>query len=233
MANNSEFDFEKNWQGKLSQVVEEMAGKEIRDQALAGAAELSQDTPVEEKIRWTCKMLDQLGEFTDERTRRKIMTRCACQYPVEDLRDVKEAYQASGEIETAISMLQEKFESFLGDTLELEDNLIKEILELGWGVAGRRVGNTIISTKIPKSGYIRDYVGETDPVEKRRLDCHGPRVREGVGSEPSLPEEYCYCGAGFYKGIWEEILGKPVEVEVLESVIQGGDVCKIAIHLPD
>jgi predicted hydrocarbon binding protein len=54
-----------------------------------------------------------------------------------------------------------------------------------------------------------------------------------VGLEPALPEDYCYCGAGFYKGIWEEILGEPVEVEVLESVLQGGDVCRIAIHLPD
>jgi len=44
---------------------------------------------------------------------------------------------------------------------------------------------------------------------------------------------YCYCGAGFYKGIWEEILQRPVEVEVLESVLSGGEVCKIVIHLPD
>ena len=147
MANNSDFDFEKNWQGKLSQVIEETTGKEIRDQILAGASELSQDTPVEEKIRWTFEMLNKLGEFTDERTRRKILSQCACHYPEEDLQDVKEVYQASGEIDLAISTLQEKFESFLQDTLELEDNLIMEILELGWGVAGHREGKVIISTK--------------------------------------------------------------------------------------
>jgi predicted hydrocarbon binding protein len=44
---------------------------------------------------------------------------------------------------------------------------------------------------------------------------------------------YCYCGAGFYKGIWEEILQRPVEVEVLESVLSGGEVCKIIIYLPE
>jgi len=43
---------------------------------------------------------------------------------------------------------------------------------------------------------------------------------------------YCYCGAGFYKDIWEEILQHPVEVEVMESVLKGDDVCKIAIYLP-
>ena len=47
-----------------------------------------------------------------------------------------------------------------------------------------------------------------------------------------LPASYCYCGAGYYKGIWEEVLQRPVEVEVLESVLDGGDVCRVAITLP-
>jgi predicted hydrocarbon binding protein len=43
---------------------------------------------------------------------------------------------------------------------------------------------------------------------------------------------YCYCGAGYYQAIWQEILQRPVEVEVRQSVLQGDDVCTIAIHLP-
>ena len=48
----------------------------------------------------------------------------------------------------------------------------------------------------------------------------------------TIPVIYCYCGAGFYTGIWEEILQKPVKVEVLESVLKGDDVCTFAIYLP-
>ena len=48
-----------------------------------------------------------------------------------------------------------------------------------------------------------------------------------------FPELFCYCGAGFYKGIWEEIIQEEVKVEVLESVLKGDDVCKIAIYLPN
>lgn len=129
-------------------------------------------------------------------------------------------------------MLQVKFERFLRETLELEEELVVEIISRGWGLAGYREGNSIIATKIPKSGFLVDYFNETDPAEKRRLYCHCPRVRDGVGLEPALPEVYCYCGAGFYQGIWEEILGEPVTVEVLESVMAGDDVCKIAVHLP-
>jgi predicted hydrocarbon binding protein len=51
------------------------------------------------------------------------------------------------------------------------------------------------------------------------------------GGEP-LSKTYCYFGAGFYKGVWEYILGEPVEVEVLETVMHGDPVCRIAVHLP-
>ncbi len=57
-------------------------------------------------------------------------------------------------------------------------------------------------------------------------------MRDALRLREPLSRTYCYCGAGFYKGIWEEILQVPVEVEVLESVLAGGEVCRIAISLP-
>jgi len=226
------FDFERNWQEKLSRAVENAAGKKVRDLVTQGGETLTQETGTTEKIIWTCRALDLLAESTDEKTGREILTGCACHYPVEDLGDVKEVYQSNGDIDQAIKMLQGKFERFIRETLGLEEELVAEIISRGWGLAGYREGNSIIATKIPKSGSLVDYFNETDPAEKRRLYCHCPRVRDGVGREPALPEVYCYCGAGFYQGIWEEIFGEPVTVEVLESVMAGDDVCKIAIHLP-
>jgi len=227
-----EFDFERSWQEKLSRAIEEAAGEEVRDLILQGGETLTQETGTTEKIIWTCGALDLLAEHTDERTGREILTGCACHYPVEDLGDIKEAFQSTGDIDSAVEMLQVKVERFLRETLELEEELVVEIISRGWGLAGYRADNTIIATKIPKSGFLVDYFNQTDPAEKRRTYCHCPRVRDGVGLEPALPEVYCYCGAGFYQGIWEEILGEPVRVEVLESVMAGDDVCKIAVHLP-
>jgi len=75
---------------------------------------------------------------------------------------------------------------------------------------------------------------ETDPERKRALYCHCPRVRDVLKtSDTRLSTTYCYCGAGFYKGIWEEILQKLVKVKVLETVMKGDDVCKIAVYLPE
>ena len=75
------------------------------------------------------------------------------------------------------------------------------------------------------------YMQETDPEKRRQYYCHCPRVRDALENGETISPTYCYCGAGFYRAIWEEILQKPVEVEVLESVLDGGEVCKIAIRL--
>ena len=77
----SKFDFEKNWQDKLSRAVEENLGKEIRDQVIQDGDSLSDDTPSEEKIRWTCEALNRLGGVADKKIRQEILVQCACQYP--------------------------------------------------------------------------------------------------------------------------------------------------------
>jgi hypothetical protein len=89
-----------------------------------------------------------------------------------------------------------------------------------------------LATKIPKSGNLIEYFGVSDPQKKQELYCHCPRVRDAIKTDQQLSPTYCYCGAGFYKGIWEEITQQNVEVELLESVLQGDDVCRIAIYLP-
>jgi len=73
---------------------------------------------------------------------------------------------------------------------------------------------------------------ESYPEKKRQYYCHCPIVRDVIKVSETISPTYCYCGAGYYKGIWEEILQEPIEVEVLESVLKGDEVCKIAIYLP-
>ena len=44
---------------------------------------------------------------------------------------------------------------------------------------------------------------------------------------------FCNCGAGWFKPLWEGILGEPVDVVCEESVLRGDDRCHFAIHLPE
>jgi len=226
-------DFEGVWQSKLTTGLDQHLNSKERCRVMEGSSTLTMESPTQDKAVWTCDMIDRLREYITEESIQEIFTGCHCAYPDQDLLDVKMSYRLFGDIDNALSMLQEKFETFLREIMELDETLVQEIISRGWGLAGVREGDRIIATKIPKSGYLVEYFETEDPLKKRKLYCHCPRIRDGVGEDPQLPLTYCYCGAGFYQGIWETILGEPVRVEVLESVMVGGDVCKIAVHLPE
>lgn len=226
------YDFEQAWLAKFSNCLDKAAGEEIRKEVMAGSEGLSSHSNRQEVIDWSKRAMERLESLVDEESRRAVMTGCACQYPKAELRAVRKQYETTRDVDLVHRMLQEQFESFLRDTLALSDELTGEVVRRGWGLAGVKRGNTIIATKIPKSGYLVEYMKETDPEKKRQYYCHCPRIRDVLKTSETISTTYCYCGAGFYKGIWEEILQKPVEVEVLESVLQGDEICKIAVYLP-
>lgn len=225
-------DFEKSWISKFSTYLDEIARSEIRKKVLEGGEKLSSDSNPQEIIEWTRQAMERLDALVDENKRIEIMTGCACRYPESDLKEIRKVYEDTCNTDQVHGMLQEKFVSFLKNTLGLDDQLVEDIMNRGWGLAGVKKGNTIIATKIPKSGNLIEYMKEKDPEKRRTLYCHCPRIREVIGSKTNISPTYCYCGAGFYKGIWEYILKQPVKVELRQSVLKGDDVCKIAIHLP-
>jgi hypothetical protein len=226
------WEFEQAWLRKLTAGLDAIAGVELRKQIMEGREALSAEVAPEAVASWTYAMLDRLSTFLDDQSAQKVMTACACQYSKESLQPVRQTYERSHEVADAHKMLQKDFETFLRNTLQMKDEMIADVVDRGWGVAGNHRENTIIATKIPKSGNLVSYLQEPDHERKRHLYCHCPRIRHVVTAAGQVPRLYCYCGAGFYKGIWEEILQQPVEVEVLETVLHGGDVCKIAVYLP-
>lgn len=230
---SEDFDFEKFWLAKFSASLAEKAGEEIKINVMKGSETFSKNTSTDETFRWSQNAMEKLDALLEEERRIDIMTDCACQYPKKELENIKGKYIETKDIDLVHQMLQKKFESFLSDILNLNEKYYNFIVERGWGLAGIRKENSIIATKIPKSGYISDYIEEKDPEKKKVFYCHCPRIRD-ILQKPGarISDTYCYCGAGFYKGIWEEILQQPVKVKVLESVFNGGDVCRIEIFLP-
>lgn len=223
--------FEDQWLAKFSKGLAETVGEKTRKRVLQGSEELVASVNQQEIIDWTRKAMNRLDTLVDEENRRKIMTGCACHFPEHRLLPLRANYAATKDVDTVQRMLREMFRSDLKNGLKLHDGLIKRILGWGWGLAGVRENNTIIAAKLPFE--LKEYLKATDRLEKRYHYCHCPRIREAMkSSEPRISKTYCYCGAGFYKDIWEKILQQPVEVEVLETVLEGKDACRIAIHLP-
>lgn len=46
-----------------------------------------------------------------------------------------------------------------------------------------------------------------------------------------LSMTYCHCSRGFTETTWKAVLGRPVQVELLASIVAGASECKLAIHL--
>lgn len=42
---------------------------------------------------------------------------------------------------------------------------------------------------------------------------------------------YCHCSCGWYRQLFETLLDRPVEVELLSSIIQGADRCQFLIRI--
>jgi hypothetical protein len=225
-------DFEQNWRGKLAQSIERSATHGVRERVLLGGAQLSDQSPRSAVIEWSRCAISELETSVPLETAELILTACACHYPKEALLPIREIYLQRGDIAEVHGMLQSRFRDFLEDTLVLDKTEAETIIDQGWGLAGIMEGNTIVATKIPKSGSLKEYLQEQDPQRRREMYCHCPRVRDAVRLNASLPKTYCYCGAGFYKDIWETILGEPVRVEVLSSVLEGDEACTIGIYLP-
>jgi hypothetical protein len=129
MPNGS--DFERAWLSKLSQCLDELAGEEIRKGVMAGSERLSAHSNREHVIAWSQQAMEKLDSLVDRNKRKLIMTGCACQYPKSDLHEIREAYEESRDTDLAHRMLQEKFESFLRDSLILKSENIEEIVSKG------------------------------------------------------------------------------------------------------
>jgi hypothetical protein len=224
-------NFERDWLAKFAHAVSELVGEPEQEALLEGSEDLSCFSSRQEVAEWTQQAMARLDAMVDEETGQQILLRCGCRYPRAGLQEIRAAYQATQDLDLAHQLLQALFESFLCDTLGLREELAQDVIDRGWGTAGVVQGQTIVATKIPKTDTLVAYLEEPDPAKRRELYCHCPRVRDLVAAGGTVSPTYCYCGAGFYKGIWEEIVQHPVRVEVLETVLQGGDVCRFLVHL--
>ncbi len=69
---------------------------------------------------------------------------------------------------------------------------------------------------------------EGNVVKVKYPTCYCPLVSEL--KEP-LSATYCNCSVGWLKELYETVTGKPVKVEVLETVKRGGQACRFDVIL--
>jgi len=206
-------DFENQWREKLhNSLCDKKLPEEIKE--------------TEDNILYSKKLMAFLRTNYNEVESQKIMLNCACIYPHENLMELKDLYNETNNLELVHSKLQKMFEQ----SITLHKNMrLEHLKENGWGMAGILSENTIIATKIPKD--VENYFVEKDTSKKKFHYCHCPRVRELLMKDEVIDSLYCFCGAGFYRDIWNFITGKEVVIEILKSVMKGDEVCQIKITI--
>jgi len=224
-------DFVRGWLRRLESQMAELP-HELQQEILESGGNLSKDSSPSQLAGWMRGVLDRMGKHVGESGRDKIMAGCGCSPSVESLQDVRDLYAETGDVDRCIEALQAQFVRMLENRMELDRETVEEVVRRGWGMAGVRSGNTITATKIPGGGKLAEYFRETDPEERRRMYCHCPWGRSLLAEQADDLSPFCYCGARYYKNIWEIILQKPVDVTLMTSVLRGDDVCRVEVHLP-
>jgi hypothetical protein len=84
-------------------------------------------------------------------------------------------------------------------------------------------------TKLAREGNIL-YQFYMPQAFTRPMRCYCGLLR-GLPNKETVSKTYCNCARGFVEKYWETVLGKPVKVDLMQSVVAGDKECKFAIHL--
>jgi hypothetical protein len=159
----------------------------------------------------------------------------------ESFDDMKKRWESSknlkeflgGEHKLLIAELEEAVRS---GRLWYEQEITPEVLEFVRADQtiqnGVLQGNMVIKSKIPFAPV--KWLHEKDLKMRRYYSCHCTLAREAILTNTSESLAlFCHCSAGYEKLPLEVALGVPLEVEVLENVLDGGDRCRFAIKIPE
>ena len=61
--------------------------------------------------------------------------------------------------------------------------------------------------------------------------CVCPSIGDYPGDLSDFTDSYCYCSRGWVKELFERALLKPIEVDIINTVVRGSDHCKFEVHL--
>jgi len=199
------------WDRLLAEGVERTLGGEARQRVMAGIERIAPESPLEEYAEWIRGAMDVLDSLTDDpEDKYQVLSCCAHVFPEERITHLRSIYERAREID---DVLQEMYQ------------------DPDWYEDPVRVGSVLHMRKVPydPAGYEQ---GAT-PVERRRAYCHCEFVRPYLDQVPSrMSSTFCLCGSGWYRRLWEGILGQPVRIEHVETLLQGHDQCTLTITLP-
>ncbi len=198
------------WDRLLAEGAEKVLGAEARRSLMQGIESITPASSFEEYTTWIQGAMDRLDALTeDEEKKCLVVSHCAHVFPQERIDHLRTIYENG----TFDDILHEMYEDEF------------------WYEKPVRRGNVLYMRKNPFNP--EGYQNGATPAERRKAYCHCPFVHPYLDELPvRLSPTFCYCGAGWYRRLWEGILGKPVVIEHVETLLRGNDQCTLTITLP-
>ena len=202
------------WLERFDRSLGELAGEDVRREVLSGSEDLSSDSETDEKIAWVKGAMARLDAMVpDEDTRREIVCRCSHIYPAAQIEKLKSKYDELGGLDGFMAWLEED-PGYEGAPYYRDP---------------ARGDDVIFIDKVPQEAD--KFREATDPVVKRAAACHCPIIKAAILRGEEVSPTFCHCGTGWFRPVWETLMGHPVKITCEESVLQGHDRCRFAIYL--
>lgn len=194
---------------KWGRSIEGRAGAAAAERVLEGHEALGEAAP-EARAEWTRGVMARLaGAVPAEAERAAIMTERACvfieEFGTEPLDKLRALFRETGDVDAVLAAMA---------------------ADPSRHGRSRREGNVIYETKAPADREA--FEAARTPYDKQVAGCYCPLAR---AAKPPIVQPYCFCGGGWYKGIWEFILERPVRIDVAASLMLGDDACIFRVYI--
>ena len=199
------------WHQRLANSVEEVLGAAARRQVMAGIENIPVESSAEAYRDWIHTAMRRIDTLTDDSEKKyKIVSCCAHVFPQQRIDHLRTIYERRHDV----------------------DDVLREMYQdPDWYESPVRKRNKLYERKVPFDGQA--YQKAVTPIEKRQAYCHCAFVRPYLTESPAkISPTFCWCGAGWYRRLWEGILGQPILVEHVETLVKGNDGCTLVITLP-
>jgi effector-binding domain-containing protein len=199
------------WDRLLAEGAERVLGVDARRVLMQGIESITPESSFEEYTAWIQGAMQRLDALTgDAEQKCQVVSNCAHVFPQERIDHLRAIYTQSGEV----------------------DDVLREMhTDDFWYEKPARKGNIIYMRKNPYDP--EGYEQAATPAERRKAYCHCAFVHPYLDEIPArLSPTFCFCGAGWYRRLWEGILDQPVKIEHVETLLKGHDQCTLTITLP-
>ncbi|UCE96278.1 MAG: hypothetical protein JSV51_01315 [Candidatus Bathyarchaeota archaeon] len=201
------------WVKKFFESINHFAGETVRKDVEEACGKLRSGS--DGKAEWIRNAMRKLEDSIDKKTMKKIMiATCPHTFPKGRIQKLRRKYKELGTIDKLLEVMR-KDSSWKGSSYY--DHPIRK-------------GNIIYMTKIPHDPQA--HRGAINKQKKQLAYCHCPWIKAAITAHKEVPPTFCYCAASWDKQLWEGILEREIEVELITSLLQGADSCVHAFHLP-